>query len=351
MSNINSLTNTYNTTANFNINSMTFNMSCTDLSYVNINLNGTNTIISKPTGSGVINSLISNINLPNLPFAIATLTTAYTYSYTITVYNNAGIANPVPITGSYTRPALISTKTGGTITATGSYYYITYTTTGSISFNDSLSKNYTAYLLVIGGGGAGGTGAGTVGTGRSGTGGGGGGGGGGIVTSSKIFDSSNLYNITISGASDTTIILSITNTEIERAKAGGTGGNGGWSGTYNKYAADEVGGAGGAGGAGGCAGGGGGGGGGWGGSAGGGAGAGGTAISTLYGSNGSNGTAGGAGSQTGYGSNGSGGAGGSFTKIWSINNVSYTSTGGDGGGGSSSGGGGGAGRAIIAFLS
>ena len=211
LSKINSFTNTYNTTANLNTNNMNFVLSCTDLSYVIISINGNNTTLTKPNGSGSIISFNSTISLP-LSFENSTLTTQYTYYYMLTAYNNANISNS--ISGSYIRPALISSYINGTINISGNYYLITYTADGSITFNNNISNLYTGNVLIVGWGGY-------VNSSYQ-----GGGGGGAYKNINYIFDSSITYNIFLSGNKDT--ILKNGTTMIYTATKGGNGpgGNG-----------------------------------------------------------------------------------------------------------------------------
>jgi hypothetical protein len=213
------------------------------------------------------------------PITITGLTNATSYTFTVTATNKYGTSSASSASNSVS-PSVVPVVTGGTLASDSTYYYRTFTSTGSLGVS---LGNLTADVFTLAGGGSGGRGAQ----------GSGGGGAGGLLYTSSMLIEPNTYTCTVgAGAAGGSPIFSMSNGNNSVFSGGSVttqtavgGGYGGYHGSVNPGAAGGSGG-------GGC---------GLGGAAS--SGGAGTAGQGFAGGNGS------AGSSTGAGGGGAGGAG------------------------------------------
>jgi Major tropism determinant N-terminal domain/Fibronectin type III domain len=152
------------------------------------------------------------------PITITGLTNGTSYTFTTTATNKYGTSPASSATNSVS-PSLVPVVTGGTLASDSTYYYRTFTSTGSLGVSQG---NLTADVLTIAAGGGGG-GSSTL------NGAGGGGAGGVSYASSQLFTPST-YTATIGAGGGTYSPLSIVNGNnsqfgsLTAAVGGGRGG-------------------------------------------------------------------------------------------------------------------------------
>ncbi len=107
------------------------------------------------------------------PITVTNLTNGTSYTFTVTA-NNANGSSPVSTESNSITASTVPTISGGTLTSDSTYYYRTFTSTGSLNIS---GNSAIVDFLIIGGGGSGARGGSSTSQGTD-----GGGGGAGKVT-------------------------------------------------------------------------------------------------------------------------------------------------------------------------
>jgi hypothetical protein len=197
------------------------------------------------------NIYLDGILYTTVPYTTTTITISdlingQTYSFAVSAVSNCGTLQsetstiPMPPTSTY------FTIVGGSGLVSGSNYIITFTTSGTLTYNTVCNIDVTASLLLVGGGGGGAGGGGN-------SNGGGGGGGGSVLSQTILFQNGDVSNITAIGNGGTggnwlnsggnggnTLVDFFTATGATGGNSNGVGGTGGGGNGGNGATASET---------------------------------------------------------------------------------------------------------------